>query len=59
MLLVDGRIDGIWSHQRNGRRLAVRIKPFVRLTRRVQSAVEVEAQRLAKFLDSELELKPE
>ena len=59
VLLVDGRIDGIWSHQRNGRRLAVRIKPFVRLTRRVQSAVEVEAQRLAKFLDSELELKPE
>jgi hypothetical protein len=59
VLLVDGRIDGIWSYQRNGRRLAVRIRPFVRLTRRVRGAVEVEAQRLAKFLDSELELKHE
>jgi len=57
VLLVDGRIDGIWSYQRNGRRLAVRIRPFVGLSRRVRSAVEVEAQRLAKFLDAELELK--
>jgi len=36
--------------------LAVRIRPFVRLTRRVRSAVEVEAERFAKFLDAELEL---
>jgi hypothetical protein len=57
VLLVDGRIDGIWSYQRNGRRLAVRIRPFVGLSRRVRSAVEFEAQRLAKFLDAELELK--
>jgi len=57
VLLVDGRIDGIWSYQRNGRRLAVRIRPFVGLSRRIRSAVEVEAQRLAKFLDAELELK--
>jgi hypothetical protein len=57
VLLVDGRIDGVWSYQRNGPRLAVRIGPFVRLTRRVQSAVEVEAEGLAKFFDAELELK--
>ncbi|HEY2485660.1 MAG TPA: crosslink repair DNA glycosylase YcaQ family protein [Candidatus Binataceae bacterium] len=57
VLLVDGRIDGVWSYQRNGPRLVVRIGPFVRLTRRVQSAVEVEAERLAKFFDAELELK--
>jgi hypothetical protein len=57
VLLVDGRMDGIWSHQRNGRRLSVQIRPFVRMTRRVRDAVEVEAQRLAKFLDGELDLK--
>jgi hypothetical protein len=57
VLLVDGRIDGVWSYQRNGPRLAVRIGPFVRLTRRVQSAVEVEAERLAKFFNAQLELK--
>jgi hypothetical protein len=59
VLMVDGRIDGIWSYQRNGRRLSVRIKPFVRLTRQVRDAVEVEAQRLAKFLGGELDLKQE
>src|SRR5215469_9297166 len=57
VLLVDGRIDGVWSYRRNGRRLGVQISPFVRLTRRVHIAVEVEAERLAKFLDAELELK--
>jgi hypothetical protein len=59
VLLVDGRIDGIWSYRRDGRRLAVQIRPFVRLTRRVKREVEVEAQRLAKFLDGELDLKQE
>ena len=57
VLLVDGRIDGVWSYQRIGPRLAIRIRPFVRLTRRVRSEVEVEAERLAKFLDAELELR--
>jgi hypothetical protein len=56
VLMVDGRIDGIWSYQRNGRRLSVRIRPFVRLTRQVRDAAEVEAQRLAKFLGGELDL---
>ena len=57
VLVVDGRIVGVWSYRRTGRRLAVQISPFVRLTRRVRSAVAVEAERLAKFLDAELELK--
>jgi hypothetical protein len=59
VLLVDGRIDGIWSYRRNGRRLAVQVRPFVRLTRRVKRGVEVEAQQVAKFLDPGLELKQE
>jgi len=59
VLMVGGRIDGTWSYQRNGRRLSVQISPFVRLTRRVWGAAEVEAQRLAKFLEGELDLKRE
>ena len=59
VLLVDGQIEGIWSYQRNGRRLSVQIRPFVTLTRRVRSAVEIEAEQLAKFLDGELDLKQE
>jgi hypothetical protein len=56
VLMVDGRIDGVWSYQRNGRRLSVKIRPFVRMTRQVWDAAEGEAQRLAKFLDGELDL---
>jgi hypothetical protein len=59
VLMVDGRIDGIWSYQRNGRRISVRIRPFVRQRRQVRAAVEVEAQRLAKFLGGELDLRRE
>jgi len=35
VLLVDGRIAGVWSHERAGDRLVVEIEPFARLPRRV------------------------
>ena len=38
VLLVDGRIAGVWSHERAGDRLVVEIEPFARLTRAVAPA---------------------
>jgi winged helix DNA-binding protein len=56
VLLVDGRMAGVWSHEARGSRVAVAVEPFAPLGRRVVRAVEEEAARLAGFLGGELEL---
>jgi hypothetical protein len=55
VLLVDGRIEGLWRHERNGGRLIVEIKPFDEQPEWVRRATEKEAERLARFLGGELE----
>lgn len=47
VLLVDGRIEGVWKQQRRGRRLEVEVIPFRRLPHRIGRLVEAEAVRLA------------
>jgi hypothetical protein len=57
ILCVDGRMDGVWRHERKGRRLVVEIEPFARrVPTRVRTEAEAEAERLAAFLSGELEL---
>jgi hypothetical protein len=56
VLLVDGRMDGVWRHKRTGGRLEVKIEPFVSLAPRVRDEVEEEAERLAGFFRAQLEL---
>lgn len=56
VLLVDGRMAGVWSHERKGDRLVVEIEPFARLPRAVRAGAEAEAAALAEFLGGDLEL---
>jgi hypothetical protein len=56
VLLVDGRMAGVWSHERKGERLIVEVEPFGRLTRAQRAGLETEAESLARFLGGELEL---
>ena len=56
VVLVNGRISGVWKHTRKGRRVVVEIEPFVRLQKWARAQIEAEAERLADFLDAELEL---
>jgi len=56
VLLVDGRMAGVWAHERKGDRLVVAVEPFGRLARAERAAVEAEAAALAAFLGGELEL---
>jgi Winged helix DNA-binding domain len=56
VLLVDGRIEGVWSHERDGDELDVTVGPFGRVGKAVAAVVEAEAERLAAFLDGELTL---
>ena len=57
VLLVDGRIEGVWSHERQGGRLSVRIEPFGEPPAWVLEDAEAEAQRLAGFLGEGLALE--
>ena len=54
VLLVDGRMAGVWRHERKGRRLVVEVEPFERLPAASRTACEAEAERLAGFLGGEL-----
>jgi hypothetical protein len=53
VLLVDGRMAGVWSHEVGDGRVAVRVEPFARVGRDVRAGVETEAARLAEFLGGE------
>ena len=56
VLLVNGRMDGVWRHEKKGTRLAVTIEPFGKLPKWARTATEAEAERLRAFLGGELEL---
>jgi GH24 family phage-related lysozyme (muramidase) len=56
VLLVDGRMAGVWKHERKGGRVVVRIVPFGAIPKWARAKTEAEAARLARFLGGELEL---
>jgi uncharacterized protein YcaQ len=54
VVLVNGRMAGVWKHERKGRRLTVEIERFGRLPGWARAQLEAEAERLAAFLGGEL-----
>ena len=56
VLAVDGRMAGVWRHERKGRRLTVTVEPFGRLPAGARRGAEDEAERLAAYLGGELSL---
>ena len=57
VLLVDGRIEGVWSHERTRGQLAVTIEPFGEVAGTVRKGAAAEAERLAAFYGDELALE--
>lgn len=57
VLLVNGKIAGVWRHERKGRRLLVEVEPFDGLPAWARVQLEAEAERLATFLEGQLELR--
>jgi DNA glycosylase AlkZ-like len=53
VILVNGRMLGLWKHARKGRRLVVELEPFGRLPRWTKPQLEEEQDRLAAFLGLE------
>jgi hypothetical protein len=56
VLLVNGRMEGVWRHEIKGSRVEVIIEPFVKTPTWVRRAAGEEAERLAAFLDCSLSL---
>jgi hypothetical protein len=50
VVLVDGRIEGVWQVERKRGSLAVSVEPFAALTKRARAGVSAEAESLAGFL---------
>jgi hypothetical protein len=52
VVLVDGRMEGVWQHERKAGRLVVSVEPFAPFPDWVREKVVSEAERLAKFLEA-------
>lgn len=57
VLLVNGRMQGVWRHEIKGSRVEVAIEPFGKLPAWVRRAAGQEAERLAKFLGLTLSIQ--
>jgi uncharacterized protein YcaQ len=56
VLLAGGRMVGTWRQETRGRRLAVTIEPFTRLSTTVRRRAAAEAERLAAWTSATLDL---
>lgn len=54
VLLVDGRIEGVWEYEQAGDQLTVEIEAFAPVPAWVREAAEEEAERLAAYSGGEL-----
>ena len=50
VVLVDGRVAGVWSQARRGRRLCMMVQPFAEMTSAVRQQIAGEAADLGRFL---------
>jgi hypothetical protein len=57
VLLVNGRMAGIWRHEHKERLVSVDVEPFDKLPRWTRTHIGAEAERLAAFLGGDLKLR--
>jgi len=57
VVLVDGKMAGVWRHERKGKAVEVEVEPVGALPAKVRRAVGEEAERLAAFTGAKLELR--
>lgn len=53
VVLVDGRMVGVWKHDTSASTVEITIEPFESLSNHVKNGIEAEAHRIGKFLDLE------
>jgi hypothetical protein len=52
VVLVDGKIEGVWEHETRKDRTLVKVRLFAMPVEQVRQGLEAEAERLARFLDT-------
>lgn len=52
VVLVDGRVAGVWAHARKGDRLHVRVTKFASMSEPIKAGIRDEARNLGRFLGS-------
>jgi hypothetical protein len=57
VVLINGVVAGVWSHKLQGKRLLVNIEPFGKLSKAERTGIERQAESLADYFQSGLELK--
>jgi uncharacterized protein YcaQ len=57
VVLIDGAVVAVWSYKLQSKRLVVEIEPFGKLSRAERAGIEREAESLALFFQSGLDLK--
>ena len=50
VVLLDGRVAGVWSYERSGKMLPVRVELFQKLPKAVHARIEEEAEIIARFM---------
>lgn len=53
VVLLDGRVAGIWSYQRKARNLDVAVKMFTSFSKETRTKLEEEAHELSRFLEAQ------
>jgi hypothetical protein len=57
VVLIDGAVAGVWSHKLQGKKLLIETEPFGKFSRTARAGIEREAERLALFFESDLDLQ--
>ncbi|HKW69944.1 MAG TPA: winged helix DNA-binding domain-containing protein [Candidatus Dormibacteraeota bacterium] len=57
VVLVGGRVAGVWERKPKGKRLLVRVGAEVPLTRLQRASIEAQAERIASILERKCELE--
>ena len=56
VVLLNGRVIGVWSYTRRGKRWSLEIEPFEKLSKIICTEIEEEAIRMGDFLETSWEI---
>ncbi|MFQ5627621.1 MAG: winged helix DNA-binding domain-containing protein [bacterium] len=56
VVLLDGRVIGVWSYKRRGKRLSLELEPFENFSKTIYTAIEKETASLGRFLEIPVEI---
>ena len=57
VVLVDGRIEGVWEYDRQDSHAVVKVEMFAPPTATIKRGIQAEVKRLGSFWDVEVELR--